>query len=112
MGTHLGNQIANAVRARNIFHAYGGWELTTFKDQYTGSVIDELRVLTYLMAGMHADSGATLKLVEVEIYNPVNNSYEYLQGIANGKIPPHDKRHRDGDCEVRVEHVSEIRSIA
>lgn len=109
MSTHLGTQIARAVRKNHRFHAYGGWELTAFIDSSTGKAHDDLRLLTYLMAGMHADSGATLKLVEVEIYSPHFNTYEYLFGVTNGSIPPSGKEHTDVDCKVRVTHITEIK---
>jgi hypothetical protein len=86
----------------SYFHGYGGWRLheTETVEQAAAAAA------THMLSTFQTRA----RVVEVEIYNPVNESYQYLCGYTfDDRIPPHRKDHRDVDCRVNVIHHLDIR---
>jgi hypothetical protein len=84
------------------FHSYGGWNVTETETLEQAAA----EAAAHMVKGF--DKRA--RVVEVEIWKPWSQSYEYIWGYTfDGRIPPHRKETADVDCKITVTHHLDIR---
>lgn len=86
----------------SYFHSFGGWRL------HETETLEQAAAA----AASHMAKGfdRRARVVEVEIYEPVQGTYDYAIGYTfDERIPPHRKEVRDVDCKIKVIHHLDIR---
>lgn len=87
------------------FHSYGGWRLHETENVEQAAAAAATQLLQ--------DFTGRVRVVEVEIYNPRDDSYSYAVGYTfDARIPPHRKECSDVDMKIKVIHHLDIRQGA